>query len=173
MNARGFLRRQKISIAILTVAIVFFSFDLVTDFLYEEEYSALHMTLECIVFVGVIIVLVTSILDLRRLDILLEREKRHQKWFKIALTESINSQMTEWCLTRTEKDVAWFIIKGYRFSEISEARGVQESTSRLQASSIYTKVGVSGRAEFVAEIFQPMLRSVSGDYQYMEESGVQ
>ena len=71
--------------------------------------------------------------------------------------------MDEWRLTRSEKDVAWLIIKGYRFSEIAQTRGVKENTPRLQATSIYAKAGVSGRAEFVAEIFQPLLLSISQD----------
>ena len=60
-------------------------------------------------------------------------------------------------MTNSEKDVAWLIIKGYRFAEIAEARGVKENTSRLQATAVYAKAGVSGRAEFVAEIIQSLL----------------
>ncbi len=71
--------------------------------------------------------------------------------------------MEEWKLTRSEKDVAWLIIKGYRFSEIAKARGVRENTARLQATSLYSKAGVHGRAEFVAEIIQPLLISVQDD----------
>ena len=44
-----------------------------------------------------------------------------------------------------------------RFAEIAEARGVKENTTRLQATAIYSKAGLSGRAEFVAEIIQSLL----------------
>ena len=64
-------------------------------------------------------------------------------------------------MTRSEKDTAWLIIKGYRFSEIAEIRNVKESTARLQATSLYAKAGVSGRAEFVAEMFLPLLLSAT------------
>ena len=60
-------------------------------------------------------------------------------------------------MTRSEKEVAWLIIKGHRFAEIARARGVKENTTRLQATAIYAKAGVSGRAEFVAEIIQSLL----------------
>ena len=80
-----------------------------------------------------------------------------------ALAESIDDQMDEWRMTRSEKDVAWFIIKGCRFSEIAELRSVKESTARLQATSVYAKAGVSGRAEFVAEVFQPLLMDIPSD----------
>jgi len=63
-------------------------------------------------------------------------------------------------LTKGEKDIAWLVLKGYRFSEIARFRGVKESTPRLQATSIYAKAGVKGRAELVAEILQPLLVSI-------------
>ncbi len=80
--------------------------------------------------------------------------------FSRALAESIDVQLDEWQMTPSEKDVAWFIIKGYRFSEIARLRGVKETTSRLQATSLYAKAGVSGRSEFVAEIIQSLLEAL-------------
>ena len=63
-------------------------------------------------------------------------------------------------MTRSEKEVAWLIIKGYRFTEIADFRGVKENTTRLQATAIYAKAGVSGWAEFVAEVIQSLLHFV-------------
>lgn len=159
-TSRKFIRRRLLALAAIAGAIVFFGYDLVVDAVFEDEFGSPHFVIELIVFLGVSMALIVGTRDLRRLRVRLDREARRNKAFSGALFDSINEQMDEWGLTRSEKDVAWFIIKGYRFSEVAQARGVKESTTRLQATSLYAKAGVSGRAEFVAEIIQPLLLSV-------------
>ena len=149
-----------LALTALAGAILFFGYDLVVDALFEDEFGSPHFVIELIVFLGVSLSLIVGTRDLRRLRVRLDRETRRNKVFAGALADSINEQMEEWRLTRSEKDIAWFIIKGYRFSEIAQARSVKESTCRLQATSLYAKAGVSGRAEFVAEIIQPLLMSI-------------
>ena len=144
----------------LAGAILFFAYDLVVDALFEGEFGSPHFIIELLVFVGVSMALVVGARDLRRLRARLARETRLNKALTGALVDTINEQMEEWRMTRSEKEVAWLIIKGYRFSEIADARGVKESTTRLQATSLYAKAGVSGRAEFVGEIIQPLFWSI-------------
>ena len=162
MNAqsRNFIRRRRLELLTLAGAILFFGYDLVVDVLYKGEFGSFHFIIELIVFVGISAVLIVGARDLRNLRVSLQRETDRNKAFSGELAASINKRMDEWRLSRSEQDVAWMIIKGYRFSEIAEARGVKESTCRLQATSLYAKTGVSGRAEFVAEIFQPLLMSI-------------
>ena len=126
----------------------------------EGELASVHFVIESIVFVGASIALVLNVRDLRRLRERLVWEERRNRGLSGALAEVIGEQMDEWGFTRSEKDVAWMIAKGYRFTEIAELRGVKESTPRLQATSVYSKAGVSGRAEFVAEILQPLLMTI-------------
>ena len=147
-------------LVLLSGTILFFVHDLFVDAVFEGEYLSFHFILEFIVFVGVSIVLVVNARDLHRLRRLLRREEKRNLLFSTALADSINEQMDEWRLTRSEKIVAWYIIKGYRFSEIAYVRGVKESTTRLQATSVYAKAGINGRAEFVAEILQPLLLTI-------------
>ena len=143
-------------------AILFFGYDLVADALFEGEFGSPHFIIETCVFIGVSWALVVGMGDLSRLRTRLDREQRRNTLLSRALAESIDAQMSEWKLSRSEKHVAWLIIKGYRFSEIARLRGVKEATTRLQASALYAKAGVSGRAEFVAEIIQPLLSSAPG-----------
>ena len=159
-TSRRILRRRVLALTAIAGAIVFFGYDLVTDALFEGEFGSPHFIVELIVFLGVSMALVVGARDLRRLRVRLEREARRNRALAGALADNISEQMDEWRMTRSEKDVAWLIIKGYRFSEIAQARGVKESTTRLQATSLYAKAGVSGRAEFVAEMIQPLLLSV-------------
>ena len=162
LNARSIIRGRIFATSVLAVAIVFFIYDLAVDMLLEGEFGSPHFVIEFIVFVGVSVALGLNVRDIRRLRVRLFWEERRNLSLSGALAETIDDQMEEWRLTRSEKDVAWLIIKGYRFSEIAQARGVKESTPRLQATSVYAKAGVSGRAEFVAEIFQPLLMTMPG-----------
>lgn len=159
-RSRVIFQQRLIALAALAGAILFFAYDLVVDWLHEDGYGAFHFITELAVFVGVSMALVVGLRDLRRLRARLNREERRNKLLSTALVANIDEQMDEWRMTRSEKDVAWFIIKGFRFSEIARLRGVKENTARLQATSLYAKAGVSGRAEFVAEILQPLLMTV-------------
>ena len=162
-TTRRIIRRRLLALAPIAGAILFFAYDLAADALFEGEFGSPHFVIELIVFIGVSVALVIGARDLRHLRVRLDREARRNRALSGALADSIDAQMDEWRLTRSEKEVAWSIIKGYRFAEIAEVRGVKESTTRLQATSLYAKAGVSGRAEFVAEIIQPLLLSIPGD----------
>lgn len=157
------IRHRMLALGALTGAIVFFIYDLVADALLEGEFGSPHFVIETFVFCAVSWALVVGAGDLRRLRSRLEREQRRNRLFSGALAENIDAQMSEWKMTRSEREVAWLIIKGFRFSEIARLRGVKEATTRLQASTLYAKAGVSGRAEFVAEIIQPLLASIPGE----------
>ena len=154
------VRTRIFTLALLAAMILFFIYDLTVDALIEGEVATVHFVLESLVFVGASIALVVGVRDLRRLRERLIWEERRNRGLSGALAEVISEQMVEWGFTRSEKDVAWLIVKGYRFAEIAELRGVKQTTPRLQATSVYAKAGVSGRAEFVAEILQPLLMTI-------------
>ena len=155
--SRKLLQYRILSLATIAIAIVFFIYDLVVDAFVEHEYLTIHFIIELVVFVCVSIALVLGIRDVLRMRARLAREEKRLDMYSRAWVEGLEIQMDEWRMTPSEKDVAWFIIKGCRFSEIASARGVKETTVRLQATSLYAKAGVSGRSEFVAEIIQSLL----------------
>ena len=156
-TSRKMVQRRLLALGALATAILFFLYDLIVDIVIDGEFGTLHFNIELIVFLGVTMALVIGARDLGRLRTRLDREEKRNLVVSQGLADSIDAQMDEWRMTSSEKDVAWLIIKGYRFAEIAEARGVKENTSRLQATAIYAKAGVSGRAEFVAEIIQSLL----------------
>ena len=156
-TSKKIVQRRLLALLALAGAIVFFCYDLVEDVVVEGEFGTYHFIVELIVFAGVSMALVVAARDLRRLRTRLMREEKRNMAVARGLADSITTQMDDWSMTSSEKDVAWLIIKGYRFSEIAQARGVKENTTRLQATAIYAKAGVSGRAEFVAEIIQSLL----------------
>ena len=160
LRTKSNVKARIFALALLSAMILFFIYDLAVDALLEGEFATVHFVIEFIVFVGASMALVFSVRDLRRLRERLIWEERRNRGLSGALAEVIGEQMEEWGFTRSEKDVAWLILKGYRFAEIAELRGVKQTTPRLQATSVYAKAGVSGRAEFVAEILQPLLMTI-------------
>lgn len=79
------------------------------------------------------------------------REARKQ--YSIA----IHDQFISWGLTKSEREVALFILKGFSFKEISTIRNTKEKTVRQQASTIYEKSGVDGRHTFAAWFMEDLL----------------
>lgn len=68
-----------------------------------------------------------------------------QNWFK------------EWKLSPSEQQVAVLLIKGLSFNEIASVRNTKEKTVRQQASSIYSKSGLSGRNNLSAWLIDALL----------------
>ncbi len=141
----------------MIATIIYFIYDIVYDLLYEDPIGTLHFTLEVFAFIGVSMALIVGVRYLVKVRVRLYGEEQRNYLLAQDLVEILNLQMSEWEMTPSEKEIAWLIIKGYRFSEIAELRGVKESTTRLQATSLYAKAGVKSRSEFVAEIFQTVL----------------
>ena len=141
----------------------FLIYDLVVDAFVKEEVASTHFVVEAVVFVAVLAILATGLKDLADLRARLQREKSRNRALAGEIAAGIEAQMQEWNFTPSEMEVAWMIVKGYRFAEIAEMRGVKEGTARLQATSVYGKAGVHGRAEFVAEIVQELLTPIWED----------
>lgn len=160
---KGVPKRRMLALAMLALAMLFFAYDLFVDALFEGEFGSPHFVIEAFVFVAVSWTLVVNLRDLIGLSARLEQEQNRNRMLAGELATGIEEQIDAWRLTRSEKEVAWLIIKGFRFAEIADLRGVKETTTRLQASALYAKAGVSGRAEFVAEIVHQLLMPITED----------
>lgn len=70
----------------------------------------------------------------------------------------IQTQFSQWALTRSEQEVAMLLLKGLSFKEISALRSTKEKTVRQQASDIYSKADVEGRHEFAAWFLEDFMQ---------------
>ena len=70
----------------------------------------------------------------------------------------IQTQFSQWTLTRSEQEVAMLLLKGLSFKEISALRNTKEKTVRQQASDIYSKADVEGRHEFAAWFLEDFMQ---------------
>ena len=62
----------------------------------------------------------------------------------------LEERFVAWGLTRSERDVAWFTIKGLSIAEIARLRGTSEGTVKAHSNAIYRKAGVSGRTQLLS-----------------------
>ncbi len=66
-----------------------------------------------------------------------------------AFQDLLEERFLAWGLTRAERDVALFAIKGMSTAEIAALRGTSEGTVKAQSNGIYRKAGVSGRPQLL------------------------
>ena len=64
-----------------------------------------------------------------------------------ALSDNIDQQLRNWGLTPTEREVALRVLQGHSLKEIANGFNRSERTVRQHAGAIYSKSGLSGRAE--------------------------
>ena len=161
--------RSFVALAV-TILIALGILDAIEDVLEQQTPWALFVDGLYILFgVAVLVFLYqTSPLYLRRRNTILTKEiifkhKDSLVWRERAaqllsgLGEVIDQQFTEWNLTDAEKSVGLLILKGLSLKEIAEVRDTTERTVRQQASIVYSKAGLSGRAELSAFFLEDLL----------------
>jgi DNA-binding NarL/FixJ family response regulator len=52
---------------------------------------------------------------------------------------------------------AFLLLKGFSLKEVAEVRGTTERTARTQSATIYTKAGLSNRAQLSAFFLEDLL----------------
>ncbi len=67
-----------------------------------------------------------------------------------AFADLLSQRFTEWGLTRAERDVALFAIKGMGIAEIAALRDRSQGTVKAQTNAIYRKAGVSSHAQLLS-----------------------
>lgn len=153
------VRRRPVVLALFLLvqmlAAVFFVGDAVADIL--EDDVGPHLYFELLVALALAlgvalgaIVLRLTLDQLRTQDVALASARG-------ALGDVIAAQFTAWGLTPAERDVAFLALKGLDVAEIAELRGRAAGTVRAQLTRIYSKAGVSGRAQFAAYFVEDLL----------------
>lgn len=83
--------------------------------------------------------------------------KEKSKKYLDGLSFSIDEQLSKWELTKSEKEIAFLLLKGFSFKEIGEFRGTTEKTARSQSAVIYSKAGLSNRSQLSAFFLEDLL----------------
>lgn len=74
-----------------------------------------------------------------------------------AFTQVVQDYFGALGLTAAEREIAWYIVKGFPLAEIARMRGTAEGTVRVQSTAIYRKAGVSGKSQLISQIVEDLL----------------
>lgn len=162
--------KERLIILIALLAIVIFLLaDLRDDFIHGG--GILHLGFEALMALialsGVFIILRGSFKLKKNLEQtqikLVAQEEATDEWRKRAqihitgLSAEIARQLNDWGLSAAEKEIAFMLLKGLSLREIANIRGTNEKTTRAQATIIYQKSGLSGRADLSAFFLEDLL----------------
>ena len=79
-----------------------------------------------------------------------------------AFMDVMAERFNEWGLTKAEKDVALFGMKGMSTAEIAGLRATSEGTIKAQTNAIYRKAGVTGRPQLLSLFIEDLMRDDDG-----------
>lgn len=156
-------RQILIAVALLLQALcaVFFVSDILSSMIgiYVRPLPwELRELLELAAALGLVLGLVLGgimlVWTLRERNLAQERLRRASGAFMDLLQE----RFVEWGLTRAERDVALFAIKGMSTAEIAVLRATSEGTVKAQTNAIYRKAGVTGRPQLLSLFIDDLMR---------------
>jgi len=170
-TATRLLQNERLVVSVVLVLLIVFSvFDFLEDRSAGASSSALFNDVTDTFLPMVLLVYIWRFKPMflktktRRLESdLADRNADLQHWkakaneYITGLSLSIEEQLTDWQLTRAEKEVAMLLLKGFSLRELAELRGTSERTVRQQATRIYEKAGLGGRAELSAFFLEDLM----------------
>lgn len=163
-------KAERFTIAsVLLVITIIMSVDIASDALKGASWG--HLISEGLVALAAVVGLFYLLRGNLRLQHSLAHERQRaleltaeaQKWRDEAskyiegLSGAIDSQLSEWNLSPSEKEVALLLLKGLSLKEIATIRNTTEKTARVQSASIYAKSGLTGRSELAAFFLEDLL----------------
>jgi DNA-binding CsgD family transcriptional regulator len=83
--------------------------------------------------------------------------KKQASVFLKGLSIEIQAQFDRWSLTKAEREVALWLLKGFSHKEIASFSDRSERTVRQHSSMVYQKSGLTGRAELAAFFLEDLL----------------
>lgn len=101
-----------------------------------------------------------AFLALREYRSLLRRNTKVERELNVAsgaFQEVIEQHFDRWGLTRAERDVALFLIKGLSIADVATLRATRDGTIKAQSAAIYRKAGVSSRSELISVMVEELI----------------
>ncbi len=91
---------------------------------------------------------------------LLKRNERVEEQLRVVSGEfqkMLEENFDGWGLSPSERDVAYFAIKGMSNNEIAELRGTSEGTVKAQMNAVYKKAAVESRTQLLGYFIEELL----------------
>jgi DNA-binding CsgD family transcriptional regulator len=152
-------RAALLAVIILAQALcaMFFVGDVIADYLEAGRFLEIHLVIETIAAVAL---LGGVVILMRELRTLITRMRDIETGLRAArgdMVTVIEAFFESWSLSAAERDVALLLLKGYDTESIAGLRGTAKGTVRAQASAIYAKAGVDGRAQLISIFLEELL----------------
>lgn len=109
----------------------------------------------------------TLIRDLEMARVQGQRWRAESRALLNGLGEAIDAQFARWNLTEAEREVALLLLKGLSLKEVATVRATSERTIRVQARSLYSKAGLTGRAALSAFFLEDLLAPIENSREAM------
>jgi DNA-binding CsgD family transcriptional regulator len=77
--------------------------------------------------------------------------------FKGGQSGPIQKQFEQWCLSKSEADIALMLLKGFTLREVAAFRSTTEATVRQQSIHIYQKANVDGRHQLAGYFIKGLM----------------
>jgi DNA-binding CsgD family transcriptional regulator len=138
------------ALAIQVVAAIFFLGETMSEF--RSDSGRLHSPTELTVALALVIGILLSIRELRLVLRRVDEQASALDIVRTTFARVIKRQFDLWKLTPAERAIARLSLEGLDVDEISKIRSAALGTIRAQFARIYSKSGVSNRAQF-ASIF--------------------
>ena len=157
-------RAALLAVIILAQALcaMFFVGDVIADYLEAGRILEIHLLVETMAAAALVAGVVILMRELRQI---ISRMRDIETGLRAArgdMVTVIEAFFDSWNLSAAERDVAMLLLKGFDNESIATLRGTAKGTVRAQASSIYAKAGVDGRAQLIS-IFLEELLADDGD----------
>lgn len=114
-------------------------------------------TFEYIVVLALLLGVVVTGLQIRRMLGIQKRMEDQLKAASGAFSELLESHFQSWSLTAAERDVALLSIKGLSIAEMARLRQTKEGTIKAQCNAVYRKAGVSGRPQLLSLFIEELM----------------
>jgi DNA-binding CsgD family transcriptional regulator len=146
-------------LVIQAVCALFFLADVTADLVGFDVLTEglAHNTLEVTAVGALILGILLTTLEIRRIR---TRQRRVEAQLKVAsgaFLELLDEHFDGWGLTPSEREVALLSIKGLSIAEIAEVRQTKEGTVKAQSNAIYSKAGVSGRPQLLSLFIEELI----------------
>lgn len=119
----------------------------------------LRETLQLAAGIGLLVGTWTSLLYVRHLSLRSQKIEDQLDIASGAFFQMLESKFAYWGLSKSEREVALFAIRGFPNAEIASIRGKSEATIKSQISAIFKKANVTNRAELLSEFIELLIEN--------------
>jgi DNA-binding NarL/FixJ family response regulator len=136
---------------------MFFLADAADDFIASGKITDFHLGIEAIAAVALAAGVLILMRELRQIFNRMHDIEISLRSARGEMVTVIHAFFDTWGLSTAERDVAMLLLKGLDNESIATLRGTANGTVRAQASAVYAKSGVDGRAQLISVFLEELL----------------